>query len=253
MKTAFVISSVIDIDNTHPLTYSKTRTHFSSEERLNQTIYSIASLDMLGKEDDTIFLLDASENYEKYKEVLKYQKNLVFVSIRDEFPEIYQTVRSHPNKSYCESLILFNFFKKYRTELEAYDFFFKLSGRYFLDGSFKSNILIEENLDKIFFKESLKFEWSDAWNYQMVDRRAIQGDNKLYQYSSVFHGWGRMNLDRMVDIYRVIIEITGHPSGAGYDVETLLHYFTRVYEENIIETDWKVYGWNGVTGIFVRY
>jgi hypothetical protein len=40
---------------------------------------------------------------------------------------------------------------------------------------------------------------------------------------------------------------------AHYDVETLLHYLTRPFERDIIETDWTVYGWLGPTGLFVRY
>jgi hypothetical protein len=43
------------------------------------------------------------------------------------------------------------------------------------------------------------------------------------------------------------------PSMAHYDVETLLHYLTRPFEQNIIETDWKVYGWLGPNGYFTRY
>jgi len=253
MKKAFLITSVIDVDNTNPLTYSKVRTTFSSADRFKHTIFTIASLDMMAGADTTIFLIDASEDYEQYKSTLGYQKNLVFVSVKEEFPDIFELVRTHPNKSFGESLMLVKFIEKYRSVLDGYDYYFKMSGRYFVDSNFDTSLLNEENLDKIFFKHPFKYEWNDSWNYQIVDRRAIQNDNKLYQYSSVLYGWGRMNMDRILDIYRVIATFTNHPNGSIYDVETLLYFFTRVYEPNIIETDWVVYGWDGAGGQFLRY
>jgi hypothetical protein len=253
MKKAFIVTSIIDLDNTHPLTYSEVRTHFSSEERFRQTIFTVASLDKICGPDDTIFLLDASDNYESYRGALSYQQNLVFVSVKEEFPEIYETVRTHSNKSHCESLTLVKFVEKYRTKLEEYDYFFKMTGRYFTDSSFDVNIFNEDNLDKIFFKKPFAHEWNDNWNYQMVDRRNIQGDNLLKLYPSVLYSWGRMNLDRIIDIYRCISVFTEKSQGTVYSFETLLYFFTRVYESNIVEVDWRVYGWDGTNGTFMRY
>jgi hypothetical protein len=87
----------------------------------------------------------------------------------------------------------------------------------------------------------------------MVDQREAQGNTKLYQYSSVLYGFGKDYLDRMLDIYRVISTFTNHPEGIKYDVETLLYFFTNQYRSDVIETDWKVYGWQGVDGTFLRY
>ena len=57
----------------------------------------------------------------------------------------------------------------------------------------------------------------------------------------------------MLDIYRVIVEFTDNTRTLNYDAETLLYFFTREYEKNIIETDWLVYGWDGVSGRFLKY
>jgi hypothetical protein len=38
-----------------------------------------------------------------------------------------------------------------------------------------------------------------------------------------------------------------------YDIETLSYYFTRAYEDKIIEVDWKVSGWDGTSGRFMYY
>ena len=253
MKKAFIVTSVIEVDNTYPLTYSSTRSIFSTIDRFRHTIFTIASLDLISDQDTTIFLLDASENYQQYKQVLEYQKNLKFISIKDEFPEVFSIIRTHPNKSYCESMMLINFITKYQTELENYDYFVKMSGRYFIDHHFDTSLFNAENTDKIFFKKPLKFNWDNSWRYTMVDRRNIQGDNFLYQYSSVLYGFSKQFLNRFIDIYRVISVFTGQSNTMIYDVETLLYYFTRTYESSIIETDWIVNGWHGADGKYVRY
>jgi hypothetical protein len=253
MKKAFIVTSAIEVDNNYPLTYSATRTHFDSTDRFRHTVFTVASLDGIRDPDVTIYIIDASDNWETFSGVLGYQKNLKFISIKQEFPEIYNTVRSHKNKGHCESLMLTKFIEKYKTELDQYDYIFKLSGRYFIDSNFKIDIFTQENIDKIFFKSPLKFDWIENWNYKMVDRRSVQNNNKLYQYSSVLYGWGKNNTDRMLDIYRVISVFTDQNSGVNYDIETLLYFFTREFENQIIETDWVVYGWDGTAGNFLRY
>jgi hypothetical protein len=128
-----------------------------------------------------------------------------------------------------------------------------MSGRYFLDSNFKVSLFDENNTNKIFFKKPMKFEWNEGWKYEMVDRRVMQGDNYLYQYCSVIFGFGRGYLDQFIDIFQTIAVFTGEPEKMIYDVETLLFYFTREFESNIIETDWVVYGWDGAGGTFLRY
>lgn len=171
MKKAFIITSSIDVSNDYPLTYSQTRSYFSAEERLRQTIYTLASLDSIRDDNVDIFLIDASESWEQYESILRHQKNLRFISIKKELSEIYNTVRTHQNKSHCETLIVSTIMAKYYNDLKNYDFLIKLSGRYFVDGSFTTNLFNEYNKEKLFFKKPLTFEWSDSWGYQMVDRR----------------------------------------------------------------------------------
>jgi len=253
MKKAFIITSAIEVDNAYPLTYSHVRSHFNSADRFRQTIFTIANLDAVAGDDSTFFIVDASEEPTNYSGVLTYQKNLVFVSIKDEFPDIYRLVKEHPNKSFCESLILSTFMHRYKDRLAEYDYFFKMSGRYFTDSSFNTNLFTVDNTDKLFFKEPLKFAWIENWPFSMVDRRQIQGDNNLYQYCSVLYGWGKDRYDSMLDIFRVIGEITSHPNGIQYDIETLLYFFTRNFEQSIIGVNWTVYGWDGTGGTFLRY
>ena len=253
MKKEFLVTSVIDTDNNYPLTYSKTRSHFSNDERLRQTIFTLTSLDHVIDDDTTIFLVDASEQSDLYKNILSYQRNLVYVDVRKEFPEVYNLIKTHPHKSYCESILQLSFYDRYKDRLKEYDYHFKMSGRYFFDSNFNLDLCTEGNKNKFFFKRPLEFDWNDNWGYSMVDRRAEQNDNKLRQYSSVLYGWGNDRHDQMIDIYRVISEFTSNPNTYHYDIETLLYFFTRQFQSDVIETNWKVFGWTGVDGTFLRY
>lgn len=253
MKKALMVTSVIDTDNSHPLTYSQTRSYFSNEERLRQTISTVCMLDHICDDETTIFLVDASERSEFYKSLFGYQTNLVYVDIRTEFPEVYNLIKTHKHKSYCEMLMQLTFLEKYKEKIAEYDYVFKISGRYFFDKSVNFNSCVPENLDKFLFKRPMEFPWNDSWGYSMVDRRAIQNNNNLRQYSSVIYGWGKETHHLMIDIFRVVAELTNDPKTMHYDIETLLYYFTRQYESKIIEHDWMVYGFIGVNGKFLRY
>ena len=252
MKKAFIITSAIEVDNKFPLTYSDKRSHFSTEERLRQTIMSIAFLD-LQKDDITIYLLDCSNDWQKYRDLFYYQRNLKFISVKEHFPEIQKLATTHPNKSYCECLIMSNFLRTWKKELLEYDFIFKLSGRYFLDSSFDISICNEQNRDKIFYKKPLEFEWRDEWNYGLVDRRKEQNTNTLRQYVSILFGWSRTHLDHFLDMFTGMACLLNQPSYSHLDIETLGYYFTRPFEQNIIENNWMVYGWDGASGKFWRY
>lgn len=253
MKKAIIITSAIELSNDHPLTYSKTRTYFTPEERFRQTVMTVANFDIASDQDTTIFLVDASENYLIYAANFSYQKNLRYISVKEKFPEIFKTVITHPNKSYCEQLLLYTFITAFRQELDQFDILFKATGRYFVDGSFDLDFFNTNVRSGFYFKEPIGFPWNDNWGYNIVDRRHIQGNNLLYQYCTILYAWHKDYTDRFLDISKVIIEFCSHPQGMGYDVETLLFFFTRQYEENITHMPWTVYGWVATDGRFLRY
>jgi len=253
MKKAIIVTSAIEVDNNYPLTYSQTRSFFGTEERFRQTASTVASLDQASDDDTTIFVIDISDNYLNYGALLSYQPNLVFVGVKEKMPHIYQSVRTHPNKSYCEQLILQTFLETYSDVLNNYDFFFKFSGRYFVDRNFDMDQFTAETKPGFYFKPPMKFTWNDNWGYEMVDRRSIQGDNNLYQYCSVLYGWHKDYMSRYIDIAKIIVEYCSSSSGMKYDVETLLYFFTRDYEDVITEMPWIIYGWDGTSGRFLRY
>jgi hypothetical protein len=253
MKKAFIITSAIELNNDYPLSYSDKRSYFSNEERLRHTIMTIASLDKACDNETTFYLLDMSDNWQEYKQFLSYQPNLKFISIKEEFPEIFDIVTKHPQKSYCETLQLATFMKAYRQELLEYDFVFKMSGRYFVDSHFNMDLLTPDNANKIFYKKPLQFNWNDDWGFQLIDRRKEQGDNNLRQYCSVLFGWGRPHYDHFLDLFTAFSAMFQLNIYKFMDIETLGYYYTRPFEEDIIETDWLVYGWTAHDGRFMRY
>ena len=249
MKKALILTSVINPLVNFPLTYNPRRSAFSAEDRLYHTLITLESLNQLLDADTTIYILELSHNCLDYK--IKLAKpNIKFINVREQFPEIYEEITTHANKSRCETLLLARFLKQYQTELEEYDVLIKGSGRYFSDRSFDTKIF---NGDKLFFKSPLIFEWQDTWGYQYVDRRIDQGDNKLRQYSSVFFAWGKKYYQEYLDMFEEMSSILKQPDMQHYDIETLLYFLTRKFDKDIVETNWIVYGWDGAGGHFVKY
>ena len=253
MKKLFIVTSAINVNNEYPLSYSETRSLFSAEQRLQQTIGTINSIVLSTKQEDTdIWLVDASDNYQDYLQYFSAYPNVHFVAVKEHFPEIHQQTLTHPNKSLCESLILSNVLLRYYKNIAFYDYVFKLSGRYFVDFTFDLTTL-ENTPDKIFVKHPMIHEWQDSWIHDLVDLREQQGNNLLYQYSAVLFAWGRKYQLYFRDHFTAVAAMFDRPSMSHYSLETLNYYFTRPYADDIIETDWCVTGWDGTNGNFLRY
>lgn len=249
MKTAFIITSAIDVNNAYPLTYSSTRSYFSAATRLKQTLVTIECINRIANEDTVIYLLDSSANND-YRLPLSLQPNLKFISVRDTFPHLHQEVTTHPHKSRCECLVLSEFFSVFSEELDQFDQIFKISGRYFFDSTF---ILPNTKHESIFFKNPQCFTWQDHWGLHYLDLRSEQGDNTLRQYPTTLMGWSTKYNQTFKNLFYQIANTVNEPGKSGSDMETLLYFFTRRYKEYIIETNWTIFGWNGVSGKFVTY
>ena len=232
-------------------TYSETRSKFDSEERFRQTIFTINSLRNC-LPDARIIIIDSSNDYKEYIPNLSFIKNVEYVPLKELSYSAFESVNTHYNKSYCENLLLNTLYTKFKKELLGYDYIIKATGRYFYY-DFNDNLFNEQNLDKIFFKKPLKFVWNDAWNYWMIDRRQIQQDNFLRQYCTVLYGFGSQHLEKMIDINEASMKFMDSPEMKHYDIETLSYYLTRPYEDKVLETDWKVSGWDGVSGRYMYY
>ena len=250
MNKIFVVGSSIQTRNI-PLTYSPVRTVFSSEERFRQTIFTVNSI-RNSFPDSKIVIVDSSEDYTEYLATLRYFPNVDFVPLIEICKNAFEIVNTHPNKSLCESLLLNAYYQTHKKELQQYDYIIKGCGRYFY-WNFNDSLFTQENKDKIFFKKPLNFEWNDSWNYSLVDRRSHQNNNRLHQYCTVLYAFGSQHLETFIDINEATIHLLQQKKMAHYDIETLSYYFTRPHEKQIIETDWKVCGWDGTSARFMYY
>ena len=251
MKKLFLVTSCINVDNRYPLTYSDRRSFFDASERLRQTIFTVNSI-ISRTPDADIWLIDTSENWPEYAVFFQGYPQVKFLPFRQEFPDVYEQVTQHPNKSLCECLLLSSVMLKMYREMAAFDYVFKLTARYFINDSFDLSVL-ENTPDKIFYKRPLGYEWDHGWNYDIVDRRAEQGNNLLYQYSTVLHAWGRRYQLYYRDQFTAMAAMLSQPSMSHFNTESLNYFFTRPYADDIIETDWQITGWDGTNGNFLRY
>jgi hypothetical protein len=252
MKKCMVVTNAIDVDYSKPLTYSSVRSAFSSDERLAQTIETIKTINRYCDEDTKIYFLVLADQPEKYCKEFAAD-NLVYVDYIKKFPKEYDIIRTHPNKTHCEVIMQKTFFESYAEELKQYDYFFKLSGRYLLDDTFNLELCNNDNLNKFLFKPHHEFEWQDWWGMDLIDRRKYQNNNNIHQYCTILYGWGREKHSIMINILKVIADVTGYNKTMQYDLELLTYFFTRWYEDDIVDLPATVSGWVGVNGQFVRY
>ena len=231
--------------------YSNTRSSFSTEERFRQTVFTINSL-RNSIPDAKIMVVDSSDDYMQYYAQLAFIKNVEYIPLKTISYNAFETVNTHRNKSYCECLLLNTFYKAYKKEIDNYDYIVKATGRYFYY-DFDDSLFNEQNVDKIFFKKPLKFKWDDAWRYSMIDRRHIQKDNMLRQYCTVLYAFAKQHLNSMIDINEATMNFIDSQEMTHYDIETLAYYLTRPYDDRMIETDWVVSGWDGVSGRYMYY
>jgi hypothetical protein len=244
-KKLFLVGSSIE---TRPgkFTYSNTRSLFSNEERLRQTFSTINSIHC-SFPDSKIVLLDSSDNYLKYKQILTIVSNLEYIPLKELSQEAFELSNTHEHKSICEAVMVNAYYRTFKKELLEYDYIIKACGRY-IYFNFNDKYFTEKNKDKIFYKKPCKFEWQDFWNYELIDRREIQKDNKLNQYCPILYAFGSMHLDKFIDMNEALIHLLSIPKMKIFDIEVLSYYMTRPFENNIIETDWIVSGWDGVNG-----
>jgi hypothetical protein len=246
----FIVGSSIQT-RSNRLTYSKVRTIFSREERLRQTIFTINSITNAFP-DSKIVLVDSSDDTKDIEISFKYFKNVEFIALKELSGEAHEIVNTHKNKSLCESLLLNTYYTQYKKYIKEFDFVVKACGRYFYFDMLDS-FFTEENKDKIFFKKPLKFKWNDTWNYQYIDARETQKDDFIRQYCTVLYGFGSSHLHKFIDMNEAIVHLISYPQMSHFDVETLSYYMTRPFQSQIIETDWRVCGWDGTSGKFMFY
>jgi hypothetical protein len=249
-KIAVIVSSAIDVDGpSFSYAPESPRTFFTPEERFRQTIGTIVNLSSKFPHA-TIFVVESGAPNEEHKQNFKKLfENVEYVAIKDLDADLYERVRNHKNKSFCESASVLCFMEHYKTRLKEFDFVMKVSGRYLFD--FGKTVELEEN--KIYFKHFKFFKWKPLWDefFKIVDNREEDGDQLGYACSAVycFH----INyLEEMMGVLTMVKHIT-NTTKYNLDIESCLYYLTRHYKNDIINVDWRLIGFYGNMGKLVHW
>lgn len=232
----FIVTSTIN-PKLEPFNYKTRRSFFTPEQRLQQTVFTVNNINNIFPEGK-IIILDSSENYSDYYNVFRHFNFVEYFSLYSRNKQLCDVVNTHKHKSFCETLMLNYFYKSNTDYLKNFDFVFKINGRYFYSDIDK-NIFSIKNKDKCFFKGPMTFPW----------RRP----NSNNQYSSAIYAFGSTLLDNFVAINNDIEKTLTDPKYSSLDLELMFFRYTKTFNLQTIETNWKVMGWDGTEGNFVCY
>lgn len=129
-KIIFIVTSCINFD-TSPLSYFHTRSVFSPQERLEQTIVTLSKI---REKIPNVTILLANNNSLTHEQESILRKHCDDIYILDD-----EIIRTHPNKSNSECKSLLNACKKIIENNLEFDYVFKTSGRYYLMDEFDIN------------------------------------------------------------------------------------------------------------------
>lgn len=123
MQIVFIVTSCINVDAS-PLSYFHTRSVFSSEERLDQTL---VTLQKIKEKIPNVTIIVANNNHLTPAQEATLKPYCDHIFILDN-----ELVRTSPNKSFAECSALLNACHKIQELQISFDYLFKTSGRYFL-------------------------------------------------------------------------------------------------------------------------
>jgi hypothetical protein len=255
MKHAFFVTSSIELDPSKSFKGVPKRTVFTTEQRLEHTISTLKNL----KEKDPtapIYFIDSSKSYFKELDDLGLM-DFNYISLEKINPVIAETVRTYTSKSYCECLMILEFFKHFKKELTNFDFITKICGRYTLGDDYNVSVFKPWLKDKFFMKKELV--WADEHINFLSEQalpRDLLVDNKLYGFYTVAHAFGINRLDHYEAIMAASAQMQlEHGKYYHQDVEYTLHLYIRLFNlmKDVEIVDWTVDGRCGVTGDWVRY
>jgi len=245
MKLAFYISSVINVDSTNGFGHTPVRSAFSAEERFRQTQFTIASIRLLFPESK-IFLFEIGHNVDKIRNDLNYVSNLEVVSAEELDPVVTHLCRTNTSKGTCETAATILFLKHYINELKEYDYFIKVSGRYFYT-DVDTSVLNQENTNKYISKYTKVWDWLEWWGYPDL----LKNNGKLFWTPSTSYAVGRELLDDFNQSLTVMYEyyINNPELAKIIDFECLLYHFV-IQNKPCVEVSWILGGWGGQSGQF---
>ncbi len=167
-KIVFLITSVVHFVPS-PLSYSKTRSRFTPEERMNQTIQSMKSIRSKFP-NAYIVLIELGTREARSKPFKSMADRYIYLGGK----KIVRQAVDSPHKGLGEAIGLW-LAHRYIQSLRA-DYFFKLSGRYRLNGQFHKEAWLKDG-----FSASKEKGWMST---------------KLYGFSKGYYTKWRMGLKK---------------------------------------------------------
>jgi hypothetical protein len=253
MRNCYLITSVIEVDNSYNLKDSQIRSVLSTEERYSDTIKTIDSI-VEREPAARIFLLEASKTY--FQELASKYPNLEYVYLESINANIANIVRTAKSKSYGETIMILEFLKLYKSAVMKYDNLIKLSGRYYIINDYLKD-LNAETIDKFIFKTPVYWNKKDlSYLSEYCLPHNMYVDDKLGGYYTVAYSVGKNQLDRYELLIFTCASMTQDYSKYFFvDVEYLIY---RIFDllnlkNHVLEVDWVVEGRGGQNGKYFRY
>lgn len=254
MKLAFLVTSTIEVDNTHNFIYQPhfNRSIWTNEQRLEQTQYTIEQIKKIAPNAD-IFLLDSSRNFSKYAEIFS---TINYIPIYKLDPKLIEITHTSKIKGLCETLILDTFITHYKESIISYDFLIKNSGRYYINETFNFHQLNAANLDKVFVKN---ISWVEIEKYRNTGYEKFLNleseflKNRFPYTLTALYAIGNHKFKNYFDAIKKIITIYNNQNVDDVALETVFHEALLKQEHNIEFFSWEILGKCGVTGESIHY
>jgi hypothetical protein len=253
MKNCYIVTSAIEVDNSHHIKDNQIRSLLSTEERLADTNITISSI-LERDPTATIFLVDISNT--DFSILQKTHSTVKYIHLASEQPELAQLCRTHPSKSWGESMILSTFLAKYKNHvIENYDFLVKVSGRYYFSNDFTVD-LCSDKVDKFLFKYPVR--WDRAGLHYLSEKflpSDMYVNDKLSGYYTVAYAVGKDRLNLYETVLYACTQMCDRFSKYFYvDVEFLLYKIIHDLglHKHVVEVDWTIQGRGGQNGKYFK-
>lgn len=253
MRNCYIITSAIEVDNQYYIKGNQIRSLLTTEERLADTEKSIQSI-LRWDSNATIFIVDISKT--DFSNLQTKYSSVKYINLASELPDLANICRTHPSKSWGESMILLSFLAKYKNYIrENYDFLTKCSGRYYFCNDLTSDFSIE-NIDKFLFKHPVR--WDRAELHYLTENflpSDMYVDNKFSGYYTVAYAVGNKQLDRYETVLFACAQMADRFSKYFYvDLEYLLYKIIGDFDlrKYVLEVDWTIEGRGGQNGKYFK-
>jgi len=256
MKNCFIVTSSIQPSNynfINEMGESVPRSFFNESERFIQTTYTIENLVHLNP-NATIYLIDNSENYKNYINAFNHYGNVKYIALALEDRIKREASTTNTCKPLCETLVLRGFLAKYEREIRSYDFATKVTGRYVFSNFFPNDL----KKNHIHFKKTLYHDHPNLSNYDKFKTSLTENmepNEKLPYRTNLIYSFDTDLIEEVMYFNDMICTAYTQQENKTITMPYMMHYYTKYldYKYTIEEEFWKVNGFDGLTGTWLRF